>query len=87
MRQDSFVKLVHLSSILWINAEEDMFSTSHLRMATVFVYKDDLYGELTADFGKVVTAEVSKNCCFMMYHLLVLLARTTGSGRLKGFEA
>lgn len=66
LRQDSFAKLFHLSSILWINAEEDMFSTRHLRMAIVFVYKGDLYREVTADFLKVVTAEVSKHCCFMI---------------------
>lgn len=79
--------LVHLSYILCISAEEDMFSTSHLRMAIVFVYKGDLYGELTVDFWKVVTSEASKHCCFIMYHLLILLGRTTESARIKVFEA
>lgn len=64
-----------------------MFSTSHLRMAIVFVYKGDLYGELTVDFWKVVTSEASKHCCFIMYHLLILLGRTTESARIKVFEA
>lgn len=38
-------------------------------------------------FLKVVTAEVSKHCRFMVYHLLILLGRTPQSARVKGFEA
>lgn len=49
--------------------------------------KGDLNGELTVEFLKIVTAEVSKHCCFMVSLMLLLLGRATESARIKGFEA